>query len=190
MTFEHEIAVFSPPQPAQDFSSPVTPVSMTRRHSQIHDHSVQATSIATVVNGSKVEEASIVRPVSLQQRQTRMSFLSKRKPLDTQQRNSVQMNGGSEDPSSPLTPTSRDVTRRSSLFRPQPSSDNSRNQSTDQLGLAEARTGSSKGHPQDEHLPESVPLAKKGSVRKRLSMLKLGVMKGNNRGAMGSLDEE
>lgn len=192
LTFEPEIAIFSPPQPVQETSSPVSPVATSRRKSsQVQDQSVQATSIATVVNGARVEEASVVRPVSVQQRNTRLSFLDKRKYSDAQ-RDAGYINGDMGEPASPISPLtgtmSRDGNYRTSMLRHQ-SSDIGRNQSTDHFGFGEDGTDLSKSRSQTEHASDGGSLTKKGSVRKRLSMLKLGVMK-NKGGTMGSLDEE
>lgn len=130
-----------------------------------------------MVNGAKADE---VRPVSLAQRNPRLSILgTKKKPLDE-----------ASSPQSPQSPQSKDAGRRLSLFQLQSaSSDHSRNHSSDQLGVSEGHSVSVKGPGPDEHASDT-GLAKKGSVRKRLSMLKLGVMKGNKGNMMGSLDEE
>jgi hypothetical protein len=189
LTFEPEIAIFSPPQPVQESSSPVSPVATSRRKSsQVQDQSVQATSIATVVNGARVEDT--VRPVSVQQRNTRLSFLDKRKHSDAQ-RDAGYVNGDMGEPASPISPLtgtiSRDGPYRTSMLRHQ-SSDIGRNQSSDHFSLGEDGTDSSKSRPQNGN-PDGGSLTKKKSVRKRLSMLKLGVMK-NKGGTMGSLDEE
>lgn len=181
--FEHafgpEIEVFSPPQPVQRAASPTTPIATSRRKSlQTPDQSTLATSIATVVNGNKGDEASVVRPVSVAQRTNRLSILGgKKKPLDEPQ-----------SPQTPQSPLGRDAAHRASLFQLQ-SSDHDRNHSTDQLGLSQGHSVTVKGAASDEHSFDAEPAARKGSVRKRLSMLKLGVMKGKGN-MMGSLDEE
>lgn len=117
----------------------------------------------------------MIRPVSVAQRTNRLSILSpKKKPLD--------------EPPSPQSPQSRDAAHRASLFQLQ-SSDGGRNHSTDQLGLVETRSGSAKDPTVDEQAFDAATATRKGGVRRRLSMLKLGVMKGKGN-TMGSLDEE
>lgn len=126
-----------------------------------------------MVNGAKSDEAITVRPVSVAQRNNRMSILGgKKKPSD--------------EPSSPQSRQSRDAARRASLFHLQ--SGHGRNRSADQLGLSEGHSVTIQG-PSPDEFADGGGLVKKPSVRKRLSLLKLGVMKGKGT-AMGSLDEE
>lgn len=123
------------------------------------------------MNGVKTEEASVVRPVSVQQR-NRLSFLNKRKISDPPRESLV--NGDVELPR-------KETPKRASFFRVQSADDRP---PADQPTFDDRRPS--------ETSDKAPSLSKKGSVRKRLSMLKLGGGKKNSskQGAMGSLDEE
>lgn len=163
-TFETEIAIFSPPEPTR--AEPVW-----RRSSPSNDRSTPTPGISSVMNGVKTEEASVVRPVSVQQR-NRLSFLNKRKTSDPLRESLV--NGDVES-------TRKEPAKQASFFRVQSSEERT---PTDQTTFDDRRPS--------ETSDKAPSLSKKGSVRKRLSMLKLGGAKKNSskQGAMGSLDEE
>lgn len=141
------------------------------------------------MNGGTTEEASVVRPVSLHHRNTRLSFLNKRKPSESR-RDSTHVNGDGGSPgSSHSRGISKDHFRRASFFRVQ-SGDQKRSTILEQA-LPSRERSHSEASTQDGHASDSAPsLGKRASVRKRLSMLGIG-RKGNKQGGiMGSLDEE
>lgn len=145
--------------------------------------------ISTVMNGVKTEEASVVRPISVvQPRNTRLSFLNKRKISDPH-RESTLANGDAESPaSSHGRSVSKDNQRRGSFFRVQ-SSDLNRTGTGDQSNFSDDRRPSQASGQDDQSSDGTSGLTKRSSVRKRLSMLKLG-KKSSKTGVMGSLDEE
>lgn len=179
-TFEAEIAIFSPPEPVQQRASPTW-----RRSSPSNGGSTSTPGISSVMNGVRTEEASVVRPVSTQQRSTRLSFLNKRKPSDPAEANFL-INGDVEPSTTSHGRTaSKDPSRRASFFRVASSDALNRTPTEQTHTSVEDRRPS-------ETSDKTPSLSKKGSVRKRLSMLKLGGGKksGGKQGAMGSLDEE
>lgn len=144
------------------------------------------------MNGVRTEEVSVVRPVPVQQRSGRLSFLNKRKssgPL----RESTLMNGDGETPvTSPTRTMSRDAQRRASFFRVS-SGDSKRAANTEHPGASavedERRPSQASGKDESGSEGGGPGVSKRGSVRKRLSMLRLG-RKSSKAGLMGSLDEE
>lgn len=142
------------------------------------------------MNGVKTEEASVIRPISVvQPRNTRLSFLNKRKISDPH-RESNAING---EPESPASSHDRSMSkdnnqRRASFFRVQ-SSDLNRSGTGDLSNFSEDRRPSQASEKDESASEGSSGLTKRGSVRKRLSMLKLG-KKSSKAGLMGSLDEE
>lgn len=127
--------------------------------------------------------------MSLKARSGRLSFLgSKRKDSDPPGRDASLINGESTDAkptSSHSGGAAKDNPRRGSFFRVQ--SADAANDRKDSTDVSSGRRSSER----EEGSGPDNGLGKKGSVRKRLSLLKLGKKggKGTN-GTMGSLDEE
>ena len=122
---------------------------------------------------------------------TRLSFLPGRKKSHDQRAEGDPFNGVSETISSHRRSLSKDKPRGNHFWSP--SADEGRN------NVGVQRQGSTAGYsipekgPQHEVTPvEKEPgmMKRGGSVRKRLSMLKLGIKGGNKANGMGSLDEE
>lgn len=185
ITFEPEIAVFAPPQPQRDAAT--TPSPIWRSSAPSSEQQSPQRNIAGVLNGVGAEEASIIRPVSAR-RGTRLSFLGgkKKSSQDITNEMPLHINGDAEDSSAHGRAMSKDTTKRS-LFRP--SLDNGRGENGARVS-AERR--GSKDDTASADKDEPSPVKRGGSVRKRLSMLKLGGKKSskNGGGMMGSLDEE
>lgn len=205
-TYHTEIAIFSPIQPQLEIATPSSP--SCRKSSPSPDPSTPTATIAAVINGVHTEEMSFGKPVNSQQRSNRLSFLHKKKPSEAHTEVSTAIspvtNGGDLDsPTSPHSRTvSRDAMRRNSFFRVQSAGHGSNHSGGGGAGLGiqdSRRAAAGKGEngtPAGGPNPE-VPTLKKGpgSVRKRLSMLRLGGSKksagqSNGKGnVMGSLNE-
>ncbi|ORY56105.1 SH3 domain-containing protein [Pseudomassariella vexata] len=199
-TFAPEIAVFTPPQSNREPVS-ATPSPSWRRSSPITEQSpVQNRSLgAAFANGnSVVEEASAAQHVSLKQRGTRLSFLGGRKKESRDSNEDSSQANASADTDT-TSQHSRSKENRKSFFRPlpndnhnsvsmfnhqhygsQPTLDSAPRKSTEIVGVAE------KG--QDRALGGAPRV---GSVRKRLSLLKLGKKPSRqNGGFIEGMEEE
>ncbi|KAG9257746.1 C2 domain in Dock180 and Zizimin proteins-domain-containing protein [Emericellopsis atlantica] len=198
-TFEPEMAVFAPPQPLREYTHSVTPT--WRAPSSPNGTSTPTPGIASVVNGVRTEEASVARPVSVHQRSKRLSFLNKRRMSDGH-RDSAAFPPNVELPASPRSRAmSKDTSRRGSFFRAQSNDELSRHFSGDEAAAAAGakttttitadlrRPSQASSHDLESEGNGGQGLIKKNSVRKRLSMLKLGGKRSRN-ATMGSLDEE
>lgn len=188
-TFEPEIALFAPPQPVREVVS--TPSTAWRGSSPPNERGPHWPSIIIPLNGIKTEEASVIRQVSPRTRGPRLSFLPGRKKEPEQLNEATEhTNGGTETASTHRRSTSKETTRQS-FFR-SPSIDANRSDTS-----GERRGSSATGRESldkvsiDERTPEKDSnVIKMGSVRKRLSLLKLGMKSGKSAGVMGSVDEE
>ncbi|KAK1544818.1 SH3 domain-containing protein [Colletotrichum paranaense] len=214
-TFAPEIALFAPQQPSRESAN----ASPTYRRSSPSTEQVspQPQSIAgAMTNGVAVEEVSTVQPVAIRQgRGTRLSFLGGRKkesPVLQQTPSDPQTTPEAEDTvshrSRSFSKTQDNVTitsnanRRSSFFRA-PSSDIPRvlgsNDATsewvtDSGGRRSSDAGTNLTEKEreykDERPVDALGIVKRGSVRKRLSMLKLGKKSAKGNGTMVSVHEE
>ncbi|CEJ79966.1 Putative Dedicator of cytokinesis protein 1 [[Torrubiella] hemipterigena] len=188
ISFAPEVSQFAPapsPQPAMS-----TPSTAWKGSPSINQS--PWTSIASPATLGRGEEAAIVRQVTVQQKGTRLSFLGGRKkshdpsadfPLSPMSNNAV--NGHrrslSKDKSSPnrfWSPASETVT--SPIL-------NARRQSTPSRDSLDNRS-SQDGRPSLDKEPS--PLKRGGSMRKRLSLLKIGLKPSRSTNFMGSVDEE
>lgn len=206
VTFAPEIAAFAPPQPVRENmptpspSWPRSPPSLAPTTPQHHkSNSSNANNMSA--------EVSTVQPVSLRQgRGARLSFLGGRKkdaqPGQTQTNGdqSQQLNGDAETASSGSRSLSKDNPNRRSFFRAHSSDDQrlprSGTNGTD-TSAPEWTTESMPRESMDTAITEKHQsggdlsgVKSIGSVRKRLSMLKLGKKASKGSGLMGSLDEE
>ncbi|KAK5997206.1 Dedicator of cytokinesis 1-like protein [Cladobotryum mycophilum] len=189
-TYAPEIALFAPPQPVRE---PISTPSTTWRGSMpSSERGQQWSGIAIPVNGVKAEEAAVIRQVAPRQRVTRLSFLGSRRRESE--------NGN--DPTSPVNGTAESIHAHS------PSRDNAlaiqgffRNTSMDSsrndFNAYNADRGSSAGRDSidtlsrdDRSIDREPGVVKMGSVRKRFSLLKLGMKTGKGNTTMGSVDEE
>jgi dedicator of cytokinesis protein 3 len=204
-TFELEMATFAP-QPAPSPREVVsTPSPRWTRSPTISEKSPP--NIASALNGEAGEEASIMRPVSLRQRGPTLSILSGRRKDSDPARPAELTNGTVEANSHHRRSTSSKDRNRRSLFRNPVASigdaiDSKTSTWEATLGAArksfdQATTAVSEvpsNHLQPEDGGGDAELGKRGSVRKRLSMLRLGGGGGGKKnkgpGMMGSLDEE
>lgn len=142
------------------------------------------------MNGVTTEEASVIRPVS--KRGTRLSFLGgikKKEPeLPTEpEEPAVDIETASNLSRSLSRSQSKEQNRRHSFFRAQ-SHDEQHPESPggfSSRGSFDQQFGGSNEKAVENKIP-----SKKGSVRKRFSMLKLGRKGSKGNGMMGSLDEE
>ncbi|KAF6817843.1 sh3 domain containing protein [Colletotrichum sojae] len=206
-TFAPEIALFAPPQPSRDSSA--TSPSWRRSSPSTEQVSPKPPSLPGVIaNGVIAEEAATVAPIAVRGRGTRLSFLGGRKkesPVLQQTGSDTQTNGDADDTASHRSRSfskPQENTNRRSIFRA-PSSDVPRNMGsndatsewvTDSGGRQSSDTGThlteKEREYRDERPAETPGIAKRGSVRKRLSMLKLGKKSGKAEGIMGSVHEE
>ncbi|KAH8677577.1 hypothetical protein BX600DRAFT_408875 [Xylariales sp. PMI_506] len=204
-TFAPEIEIISPPQPSRETGT-LTPSPTWHRSPpgteatspvQYHNGS------AAAVNGAGVvEEAAAAQPISLKQRGTRLSFLGGRRKESKESNDVVMSNGDPESTVSSQASQSKQ-NNRMSFFRAQT------NESLNQVSQTSSPViNESAGH----NWPQSISrksselvgvmekglsekgnengIQKLGSVRKRLSMLKLGGKKAGKANAMSELDEE
>lgn len=187
--------MFAPPPPTPH-ETVSTPSTAFRGTFPPHDQSPpQWTNIAAPLNGTKPEETSIVRQVSLRQRSARLSFLPGRRQQESDQPSQVEkVNGSPESKASHSRSRSFGKGgRRQSLFKSQ-SMDEGFQEDTNGMGRrgsSASRSSLDQKNSIEEHVSNAeIPVAKRqGSVRKRLSLFKLG--KSNKTGGiMGSVDEE
>ncbi|ODA82107.1 hypothetical protein RJ55_00612 [Drechmeria coniospora] len=192
--YETEIAMFAPSTPAPPASS--TPSTAFRRSLSSLGHSPQWPNIASPLIGIKAEEASIGQRVSLRQRGTRLSFLAGRRQEPEQTPEPVGVNSGTDMASAIRRSLSKGARRRQSLFMSKSmDGDFGRNEDA---GMGRRNSSASKqsldrgSTKDDKSLDSEGPgLVKRGgSVRKRLSMLKLGKKTSKVSGVMRSVDEE
>ncbi|KAF2999578.1 hypothetical protein E8E14_004681 [Neopestalotiopsis sp. 37M] len=212
-TFAPEIEIFSPAQPVRDVNSSV-PSPTWRKASPVNDSSPikqHGDGNAYVLGGGVVEEAAAVQPISVKQRGTRLSFLGGRR------KESRESNGegviGLHEGDSNTTPSSHPGSQRSS------GKENRRSFFRGPSSHETIISAKPFGHPHDspEHhgapdwghdappkSSERVGVAEKssekgfdsgtprlGSVRKRLSLLKLGGSKrGKPNGFISGVEEE
>ncbi|KAK2597971.1 Deoxycytidine kinase 1 [Conoideocrella luteorostrata] len=213
VTYEPEIALFAPPPPTprETVSTPST--AFRGSFPPIDGAPSQWRNIAGPLNGGQPEEASIVRQVSLKQRSARLSFLPGRRQQENEpSADAEKVNGSPESKISHSRSRSFGKGRRQNLFRSQSADDGSQEnanptpknvkQSTNtdntiatngmsRRGSSASKASLDRSSSIEEDMPEKeVPVKRTGSMRKRLSLLKIG-MKGNKRGGvMGSVDEE
>jgi len=167
-----------------------TPSPTWRRSSRSSEASPKHKNIGVSVNGVTTEEASVIRPVS--KRGTRLSFLGgskKKEPeLPTEpEEPAVDIETASNLSRSLSQSQSKEHNRRHSFFRTQ-SHDEKHPESPggfSSRGSFDQQFGGGNEKAVENKIP-----SKKGSVRKRFSMLKLGRKGSKGNGMMGSLDEE
>ncbi|GAB0135238.1 nrps [Epichloe bromicola] len=205
--YQPEIASFAPPPPTPRGTAS-TPSTAFRGSFPSHDESPsQWPNIAGPLNGGgKSDETSMVRQVSLKQRSARLSFLPGRRQQENEPRAEADgvMNGSPEPKVSPHSGSrSSGKARRESIFRSQ-SLDDGWQDNTAPTTNGTGRRGSlaSKGSLDrsisldrsvslDEEVPDkNAPIKKTGSMRKRLSLFKMGMKSHKRGGVMGSVDEE
>ena len=153
--------------------------------------------IASALSGSMGEEASVLRPVSLRQKGPTLSLLGGRRK-DSDPIRPVEIVNGTQETASHRRSTSGKNGARRSILR-NPLTENSTGMNGD-WGVNLAMKKSSEAPPAVSEIPNnnkndsSEPeVGKRGSVRKRLSMLRLGGgggKKGGGGRGLGSLDEE
>ncbi|KAH7155088.1 hypothetical protein B0J13DRAFT_217191 [Dactylonectria estremocensis] len=187
-TFASEIAYFTPPQPVRETNTP----SPTWKRASHSDQSPRQAIMATTITGATTEEASVIRPVSVRQKGTRMSFLGGKKmqlDLPPEPEESVVDIETVSSRSRSLSQTQCRDNRRQSFFRTQSLEDQRQDDQTD--GFTSRGSFEVVGAV-DEKSAEKAGggLTKKNSVRKRFSMLKLGRKTSKGNEMMGSLDEE
>ncbi|KAL2759794.1 hypothetical protein ACRALDRAFT_1074067 [Sodiomyces alcalophilus JCM 7366] len=207
-TFAAEISMFAPPQPLRE--TPAAPSPTWRRSTRCELGSPPQSSMAAVMsNGLSIlsEEASVVQPVSIRPgRGARLSLLGgrKRDPSSSPQTNGDK--SGAHENGEVLNGRSksmdRDPNSRRNFFRspavggtpPNGAADAEGSEwVTDSGGRQSSDVRSSTADKEDdERLPPSGGngLTKKGSVRKRFSMLRLGKKTSRGNVLMGSVDEE
>ncbi|KDN60659.1 putative SH3 domain-containing protein [Colletotrichum sublineola] len=208
-TFAPEIALFAPQQPTRDFTN-TQPWRRSSPSTEQGSPQLQSTTGGATDNAAVAEQVSTVQPIAIRQgRGTRLSFLGGRKkhsPVPQQTTNSSSpINGEPEDTVSQHSRSvsrAQDTSSRLSFFRA-PSTDGGRiNGSidagsewvTDSGGRQSSDIGfnltEKEREYRDERLSDDPIVVKRSSVRKRLSLLKLGKKSKQNGGVMGSVHEE
>ncbi|OAA63040.1 Dedicator of cytokinesis [Cordyceps fumosorosea ARSEF 2679] len=183
-TFAPEILTFAPPPPVKELIS--TPSTVFRGTSPSIEQSPRWQTVVSPNGGTKLEEASVGRRVSLQQpRGTRLSFLGggKKNSMDHQ----PDLNGIGESPKSHghKRSLSKDNSMRQAIFR----SHSSEVSSGERRGSTTSTDRRLSQDSKDVPAKESGLMKRGNSVRKRFSILKLGI-KNKNSAVMGSVDEE
>ncbi|EGX95582.1 SH3 and Ded-cyto domain protein, putative [Cordyceps militaris CM01] len=182
-TFAPEILTFAPPPPVKELIS--TPSTIFRGTSPSIEQSPRWQTVISPNGGAKLEEASVVRRVSLQQpRGTRLSFLGgKKSSIDPQ----PDLNGISESPRSHVhrRSLSKENGMRQAIFRSQ----SSEATNGERRGSSTSTDRRQSQDDNDTPAKESGLMKRGNSVRKRFSLLKLGI-KNKNSAVMGSVDEE
>jgi dedicator of cytokinesis protein 3 len=162
---------------------------------------------ATLSNGHAEEEASIMQPVAVRQgRGTRLSFLGSKKKDYTNGELHQHSNSEDNDTTSNGSRTmAKDNPNRRSFFRSHSAEANQNQRNTANTNDASewvtdsGRDSYDTGGYTDKDVRESQGgfskesgggATRMGSVRKRLSLLKLGKKNSKGNGVMGSLDEE
>lgn len=194
MTFAPEIATFAPPPPPLRRDAMITPSPPWRRSPTVSDRSPPQANIASALGASLGEEASVLRPVSLRQRGPTLSILGGRRKDSDPSRPTELLNGTNDKTSHRRSGSSKDFSRRSILRNTIPETA-SRPENTPDWGASLGLRKSSDKAAVNEIStkvsgePEAA-LGKRGSVRKRLSMLRIGGGGAKKGGNMSSLDEE
>ncbi|KAI1084665.1 hypothetical protein F5B20DRAFT_575987 [Whalleya microplaca] len=218
-TFAPEIEVFAPVQPARSNTPPVP--SPTWRQSSPTEHTSPKVKLPSspITNGNGVgvvEEASAAQPISLRQRGTRLSFLNGKKKESIHSNGdalSYRPTKGDSDSNSIQSKNNKDHSNsnsnsnsnnnRRSIFRT-PSNDSSlpplgqpySNGLADSIPPDWMQDRSSRKSKEivdvfERDFDRTLNEGKMGSVRKRLSMLKLGKKQSKPNGFfMGGLNEE
>ncbi|KAH0528441.1 hypothetical protein TsFJ059_003309 [Trichoderma semiorbis] len=185
-TFAPEIALFVPRQPVLQ---PVSTPSPTWRGSTPGgEKGPQWTSIAVPVNGVKAEEATVIRQITPRQRGARLSFLGGRKKELDGSEATDQANGNPGETKAHARGLSKDNAPHNL----------SQTQGIDNVhqDTHREKRGGSVGRVSLDALTKDRPsmdepeTKNKKSVRKRFSLLKLGMKHHKAGTAMGSLDEE
>ncbi|KAI1762555.1 hypothetical protein GGR53DRAFT_414782 [Hypoxylon sp. FL1150] len=204
-TFAPEIAIFAPAQPSRD-TAPTTPSPTWQRTSPTMETEAKISGSMANPNGV-VEEASAAQPISMRQRGTRLSFLGGKKK-ESQQSNgeasSLVQSKGDSDSNSQVS-KGKDNSNRKSILRTQSNDTNNSSSPYPQPyanGIVEPTTPDwgidrpRKSREVVDVLEGEFDRPNDGgmgfnSVRKRLSMLKLGKKPSKPNGFfMGGLNEE
>ena len=199
--FAPEIMTFAPPPAPAPKEALSTPSPQWRRSPVVSEKTPPAMNMASTLNTSAGEqEASVLRPVSLRQRGPTLSILGGRRKDSDPTRPAEPLNGITEIPAHRRSASSKEDARRSILRNPLTdvgspvqnggtdwSASLGLRKSTDRARVSEVAAGPGQEPQQQEQ--EQTAIGKRGSVRKRLSMLRIGggAKKGGN---MGSLDEK
>ncbi|KAK0389792.1 hypothetical protein NLU13_3365 [Sarocladium strictum] len=204
ITFAPEIATFAPPPAPAPSEAMPTPSPQWKRSPTVSDRSPPPANIASTLNASVGEqEASVLRPVSLRQRGPTVSILAGRRKDSDPSSPQENTNGTTEPLSQSHSTSSKENNRRSLLRNPladvtHPGENGGTDwgaslglrRSTDKARVTETYS-SADPQSKEQERPQQVNIGKRGSVRKRLSLLRIGGSGGTKKsGTMGSLDEE
>ncbi|KAI1179699.1 SH3 domain-containing protein [Nemania sp. FL0916] len=201
-TFAPEIALFAPVRPQKDTNSGASPT--WQRSSPISENGQFRGNISTSLTAGTaiVEEASTIQPIALRQRGARLSFLGG-KTKGSRQSNGdttspTQNTGGSSES---ISQYSRSKDNLGRVFTQSMDTDLSvnphpRNGSIDAAASISIMNRSRKSKEtvdvveEDLGRPAEGGVMRIGSVRKRLSMLKLGKKPSRSNGITGGVSEE
>lgn len=141
------------------------------------------------MNGVKAEEATVIRQITPRQRGARLSFLGgRKKELDGGHEAADQANGNAGDTKAHARGLSKDSALQT-LSRA-PATDGAKQDANGDKRSGLAGRVSLDMLSRDRPVVEEPETKKKQSVRKRFSLLKLGMKHGKAGTVMGSLDEE
>ncbi|KAK7977992.1 hypothetical protein PG996_004039 [Apiospora saccharicola] len=202
LTFSPEIEILSPPRPAREANSSATsPIWQRSSPTTEHSPGGQAFAAGLNTNIATVEEASAVQPISVKQRGTRLSFLGGKRKSSVREMNSDRpISSGDTESDGMSSSRGKEGVNRMSFFRA-PTNDGATGNSVNNSPQGEVATADwSQSHDRkssdvvdvydhNDEKPFGGP--KLGSVRKRLSMLRLGGKWPHKaHGPMGGVDEE
>ena len=210
-TFAPEIAIFAPAQPPRDNTSAAPSPVWQRSSPTAENSSPEAKAGMLAANAAVVEEAAAAQPISMKQRGTRLSFLGGKKKESQQQlqqpngdTSSLKQTKGDSDSNSQVS-RGKDPSNRKSIFRTQSSDTNlssnpyvqpSPNGVVDPSTPDWAIDRSRKSKEIVDVFERDLDRPNDGgigfnSVKKRLSMLKLGKKPSKPNGLfMGGVSEE
>ncbi|KAJ3571465.1 hypothetical protein NPX13_g5368 [Xylaria arbuscula] len=202
-TFAPEIAIFAPPLSQSDASIPGSSLSWQRSSSTRESGQIRGNIRTSLTNGTAiVEEASTAQPIAMRQHGARLSFLGG-KPKSSQlssgeNSSSAKLTGDGSESNSQYSKSKENLGR---ALRTQSIDTNSsshhyhRNGSVDAGAIRSISDRSRKSRETAENPEGELDQGEGGimrinSVRKRLSILKLGKKPSRNNGTMGGLSEE
>ncbi|KAI0970727.1 SH3 domain-containing protein [Xylaria arbuscula] len=201
-TFAQELAIFAPTPPHRDAGSG-TSLTWQRSSPTRESGQLRGNIRTSLTNGTAiVEEASAIQPITMRQHGARLSFLGG-KAKGSRQSNgetstSTQINGENSESNSQYSKSKETLSRvlRTQSIDTSSSANHHRNGSADAVGLASVSDRSRKSREIVNFTEGDLGRAESGvmrinSVRKRLSMLKLGKKPSRSNGIiMGGVDEE
>ncbi|KAI1354354.1 SH3 domain-containing protein [Xylaria sp. FL0043] len=200
-TFAPEIAIFAPSRPQRD-GGPGTSLTWQRSSPTRESGQLRGNIRTSLTNGTAiVEEASAIQPITMRQHGARLSFLGGKakgpRQSNGENSNSTQVAGDHSESNSQYSKSKENLGRglRAQSIDTNSSSNRNRNGSVDAAGLASISDRSRKSREivdivEGDFGREEGGVMRIKSVRKRLSILKLGKKPSRSNEIMRGLDEE